>query len=324
MKLSFDECFQVFPPIDPPAGFDEFWKQSRTELKKIPVDPKLKIQLKKSIGRDSLYEISFLSHNNERIQGFYSVPKLKGKVPVIITFHDYHYKLNLQHDITHTGCAHLAITLRHHTPEMFRKPDPSDKRPKKKLPLTTSGLFSTKTSYPYACYLDALRCLDFIRLQKSVQTNNIGIIGHGYGAAMAIFLAAMAPESIKALSLERPSFVWHNSWMEDSSSDLSKETTKLLRPAKKINQKVKKNLAPLDPLLWSEKLNIPVICMIGLEDQINPPRPAFGFFNHLKTQKDMEIFPDDSVDPKFKLQRQKSFEFLTEKLIGPVKPKKVK
>ncbi len=34
--VSFDECFQTVPKLDPPSDLDSFWKEGISELKKSP------------------------------------------------------------------------------------------------------------------------------------------------------------------------------------------------------------------------------------------------------------------------------------------------
>ena len=68
-------------------------------------------------------------------------------------------------------------------------------------------------------------------------------------------------------------------------------------------------------LNWAEVISRPVLMTVRLKDEKNPPRPAFAFFNRMKTQKDMEIFPDELSDPDGSLQRKKTIRFISEALL---------
>ncbi len=339
MKVSFDECFQTFPPISAPADLDRYWSKALLQLKKAPVDARTRLQLSKSLGRESRSEVNFAAHDGTRIDGILSIPRTRGKVPAIISFHDYHERdPDLDRSSRQEGLAHLSVYLRGHGPTVApdsgatgqpdgagraagsgpaRNPGAGRGEALTALPshFRQHGLDPLEDSYVLACYLDAVRCVDFLRLQKGIDTGRIGLIGRGFGAAQAVFAAAMMKENVAALVLDRPGFLWFGAWLEDSVSDLAREMGSLLgnvSPRKK--GRLKKNLAYLEPLNWSEQLSQPVLAAIGLEDEVNPPRAAFGFFNHLKTDKSMEIYPDENTDPDGREQFKKSLRFFAEHL----------
>ncbi|MCR9143279.1 MAG: acetylxylan esterase [bacterium] len=345
MKVSFDECFQTFPPISAPADLDRYWNKALLQLKKAPVDPRARLLISKSLGRESRSEVSFAAHDKTRIEGILSVPRTRGKVPAIISFHDYHDPHpDLDRSSRQEGLAHLSVYLRNHGPDSPGAGDApgatgnetggrtttaagsrvpagvagtggATGAPKLPSLFRQHGLDPIEDSYVFSCYLDAVRCVDFLRLQKGIDASRIGLIGRGFGAAQAVFAAALMKDNVAALVLDRPGFLWFGAWLEDSISDLAGEMGSILgnvSPRKK--GRLKKNLAYLEPLNWSESLEQPVLAAIGLEDEINPPRAAFGFFNHLKTDKSMEIYPDETTDPEGREQFKKSLRFLAEHL----------
>ena len=180
-----------------------------------------------------------------------------------------------------------------------------------------AGLDVLEKSLPFLCFMDAIRCIDYLRLHRSIDSNRIGLLGRGFGAAMAVFAAAHMPANVAALSLERPSFLWLSRWIEDATGPLADDTRALLRKTGRNQARVRRHLALLDGLLWSESLSAPVQASIALEDEVRPARPAFGFFNHIVTEKSMEIYPDDIDQIDLKEERRKSMRFLSEQLSGP-------
>ena len=324
MKVSFDECFQTFPALSAPEDLERYWSKALLLLKKTPVDPRARLLISKSLGWESRSEVSFASYGDMRLEGELSVPRTRGKVPAIISFHDYHGRAPEpdRSSSRQEGLAHLTIQLRGHglsDPTAGGVPTAGATRPAETPALPSHfrkhGLEPLEDSYVFACYLDAIRCVDFLQLQKGIDADRIGLIGHGFGAALAVFAAAMMKENVAALVLDRPGFLWFNAWQEDSTSDLAREVNSLLGNASpRVKGRLKKNMAYLEPLNWSESLTQPVLAAIGLEDEINPPRAAFGFFNHLRTDKSMEIYPTDSTDPDGREQARKSLRFLAEEL----------
>ena len=306
-KKSFDECFQAFPDIKQPEKLKKFWQNALDELKKVPVSPKRKLLIKKSIGLESRQEITFIGFKTHAIQAYLSIPRKRKKVPAIISFHDYGGTNSLDKHFTEAGFAHLAVVLRGHK----NKAPVSEEEKNIEVPrhFDGYGLDPVEESYPYACILDAVRAVDLLRLEKEIDSSNIGIIGNGFGASAAIFAAVFKKENVRALVLERPGFLWFPSWMKESRSQIVQEILDYVRKSR-VKNRIRKNLEFLDPLNFCEDITIPIMTSVCMDDIINPPYPAFGFFNRLQTEKFMEIYPEENSDPDQSLQRKKSIDFI--------------
>lgn len=307
-KTSFDECFQTFPRLRSPGDLRDYWHKALLDLKKVPVEPQSRIMLKRSLGWETMQEISFRSAGDARVHGFLSVPRKRGNVPAVISFHDYGSEPQPQRDFTDAGVAHLALRLRDHAdlrPNLGA--DGVDRGP---LLMERYGLDRLEKSYPFLCFLDAIRSIDFMRLQKGIDPHRLALLGRGFGAAMAVFAASQRAD-IKAIALERPGFTWLEGYLQESASKHAEEVRRLFAGAPQGRRtKLRKNLDYLDVLNWSEILDGPVLVSVGLEDVINPPRSAFAFFNHLRVEKAMELFPDQARDPDGSIERKKGVAFL--------------
>ncbi len=306
---SFDQCFQTFPPLKPPSDLDAFWKQALNELKKIPVDPRQKIVLKKSLGLESILDVSFQSHGKTRMKGRLSIPRLRGRSPVVISFPDFGEHSETDRRLTDHGIAHLAMELRDH--ERFVRPDPRSPVPPPAL-FREYGLDVAGKSYPFACFLDAVRAVDFLRLQKGIDSNRIAILGRGLGAAMGMFAAVQRREGVLGLALERPGFAFFPQWVKDSHISFASDVRLLIE--ERGRTKIKKSLDYVDILHWSETITPPVLVTLVLDDQLHPPKCTFAVFNHLRCDKAMELYPDMTADPDGTQQRKKTMKFLSEVL----------
>lgn len=330
--------------MKPPRGLDKFWQDAILGLKRLPVEPHQKLVLKKSFGKESLSDISFQSIGPATIHGQLFVPRRRGKTPVVVHFPDYDERASFpgavkdySRSLTEKGIALLSVALRSgpdSTPTVKAVPGgrattrTNSTRPAGSRgsggntaeldipvpPLISMGIDPMEKSYLVTCYLDALRAVDFLRLQKGVDSSRIGLLGRGLGSAMAAFVAAMRPESVVAMSLERLSPAWMQRWLDDSRGPVAEQVRELLRQKSGSRTKWKKNLDLVDPLNWAPSYRIPVLVSAGLEDLVHPPLPVFGFFNHLQTEKSMQFFTDEEQDPTGKKERLTSLDFLAEQL----------
>lgn len=345
MSATFDECVQLFPESSPPDDFHDFWKSALQDLKKIPVQSRHKLILKKSLGRETRSEVFFQSYGNFELHGLLSVPRTRGKCPLVVSFHDLLTPPELQRAFTDEGIAHLSMAWRFQSstnPEQedSGKPDSEPNVTAKKTEQTPVSEKSPTTvtraeiskeeilqtelkqalqlddlykNLLFQSYLDAVRATEFARLQKGVDYNRIALYGQGLGCALAIFVANHRQDSIRAMALERLSFIWLERWLHDSKKLPANIINKTLTETRKGKSKLKKNLRYLDLLPYAENIKSSVLATVSLEDSENPPTAAFGFFNKLCSEKNMHLFPEARPDMD-KETRNACVEFLISSL----------
>jgi len=308
MPATFDECFQTFPALSPPRDFAQFWKLALESLKKIPVEPKQKMVIKRTLVREQITEVHFRSIGGYHVRAQLTVPRKRGRVPGVITLHDYQDNRRFEADryLGDAGIAHLRVDLRGH--EKTDNPPPV---PPKFC--ADTGLDPAEKSFPYFCILDAVRALDYLRLQESIDQSRIGIIGRGFGGSLAAFVAGLYPDKVHAVALERPGFVFLTKWIAESAALLAQEIREFAG-AGRAKTKSRKALEYLDCLYFAEAFKQPFFVTVGLADEKNLPAPAFGLFNHLRTEKTMDLFPDEERDASGAEQRKKSIDFLAQTL----------
>lgn len=318
MPATFDECFQTFPALHPPQDFQAFWKQGLDALKRIPVEPRQKMLLKRSVVREQTTDVHYKSVGGYEIGAELMVPRKRGRLPCVITFHDYLENPSLDPDrlIGDSGMAHLRVRLRAH--ETHSAPSVPGQPPLLPAHVKAAGLEPLEKSYLYLCFLDAVRAVDYVRLQESIDPNRIGVIGRGFGASLAVFAAGLYHDRVHAVALERPGFVHISKYLAESTAPLAfelREITGTSQPARgaprsRKGGKAKKNLEYLDCLNLAGLLKQPFFVTTGLADTKNPPAPGFALFNHLQTDKTMDLCPDEEKDPAGLDQRRKSIEFM--------------
>ncbi|HNJ33490.1 MAG TPA: acetylxylan esterase, partial [Leptospiraceae bacterium] len=62
---------------------------------------------------------------------------------------------------------------------------------------------------------------------------------------------------------------------------------------------------------FAPALKQPAFFTVGLADDKSSPACAFALFNHLQSDKTMDLYPDEEKDPLGTGQRKKSAEFLS-------------
>ncbi len=321
---TFDDCYSALPKITTPKQFDSFWEEQILKIKKKPLEPVTKIKFKKSFAKESFFEIQYNGHLDHLIHGFMNVPRKFHKVPIVITLHDYWEEFHQLNQITNflysKGIAHMHIFLQEKRilSQNSGSSAESDKEKKEFLyPTLFLDTYKQPFSYDYGVFLilDILRAIDFIRLNKSIRHDKVGILGRGLGCNLAIFAAFYKSESIKVLALERPSLVWIEAFLKYSQSQLSKEYQKILQLKKQKQKGVELYEFYNDPIYLAQEIHLPMLMSVGLQDPIHPAIAAFGFFNLYRGEKSMQIFTDEALDPNHEKERKASLEFLAQELL---------
>ncbi|MDF3820112.1 acetylxylan esterase [Leptospira sp. 96542] len=314
--VSFDECFQTVPKLDPPSDLDAFWKEGIQALKKIPLNASYKTVLKGSFIWESLNDISFQSVGNHTLYGKLAIPRKRGNRPVVVYFHDYlAIPEEIQKGYSDLGVAQLHITLRGHGEEMIQAPvDPNTGRsPIGWTPnYFAHSLDQKEDFYMRKLYLDVLKTIEFLKQSDGIDGDKIILHGKSLGSALAVFGAAYS-DKIKGLILETPSFCYIdkdqlslklNPWVKELTPFLEKRATK------KIDYK--KELAYFDALYYAKKIKIPALFSCGMEDDKSHPKSVFALFNHMNCDKRMQLYPTEGNDAGKEKQPQANLEFVKE------------
>ena len=310
---SFDKYYQNLPPFDREKDFDAFWQKAISDMKRIPVEPVMKQNPKKSTERFLVFDAAYNGFLKTHINGEILIPVSKKKPKVIIHLHEYAKLPSFPHKLADAGVAHFFITLRGHgnLPKAVGNVEP-------KTPgYMVENILDRETYYVKSLYLDIYRSVDMLRLVSDLDCSSIGIIGKGLGAAAAVFTAAHSPR-VTALSLLTPSFCHLPMSQNISTGDTAAEINSFIEIARQKKKQIKANLTYFDAMNFSDKIKIPVLVTVGFRDTVSPPECVFALFNHLLCDKTIEIYPDEGNDAGGEKQYLKSIKWIIDRIDEPV------
>ena len=66
---------KIEPTVEMPADFRKFWDSCKSELKKIPIDPRMVLIPERCTENVNVYHVSLQNINNSRVYGILCVPK---------------------------------------------------------------------------------------------------------------------------------------------------------------------------------------------------------------------------------------------------------
>lgn len=291
MAHSFDKYFLHLPALDRMKDFTEFWKSSLDAVKAVPMEGTTK-KRGSDRRRFSAFDISFRSFGKVTITGTLYIPDEAGSPKPVILIHDYNRTDSFNGIDLNPKHAYLFLNLRGY--QQMGATTPVRKTQAKEV--TTPGLMAEniadkKAIYARAAYLDCYRAIDFLRLARKLDCSSVGIIGRGFGASCAAFVAAFSTR-VGSLVLESPSLSWLHYSQNHSSGDISREINQYLHENRARRNDAKTALSYFDILNFTDQISCPVMMSTGLKDTVNPPQAAFAFFNNLLTEKTAYVYPE--------------------------------
>ncbi len=302
-KSDFDKFFLNLPPFDRENDFDQFWKKSTSEIKKIP----LEAEVKKTRGGSTaftVFDVTYHSFMKTQIHGKLFKPKKK-KPKVTIIIHDYNEAPLYRHSHLDQDTAYFFLELRGHG--VLSTENQEEQRSPGYM---IENIFDRDTYYMKAIYLDALRSVDMLRLIPDLDCSSIGVIGKGLGAAAALFTAVYS-DRVSALVMETPGFCYLPMNQNLSTGAAAAEINEFVATTKAKRKLIKTNLTYFDALNFSDKVTCPVLVTVGFKDTIAPPGCVFSFFNHLLTEKTIEVYPDGGHDCGGDKQDKKTIKWIS-------------
>ncbi len=307
---SFDRYFLNLPELTGESDFDKFWEKSINDIKKIPIEPEVKENSRKSTSKFKVYDISYNGFLKTRIKGILYRPVNSEKSRVIIHLHDYNKypDKNIKKTLSPRS-AHLLLFLRGH--EIL---DNTETNEVDTLGYMIENIIDLETYYARSVYLDTYRSIDFLRLIKFIDCSRIGIIGKGFGAAAGFFTAVHSGR-VCAIVMDSPLFCNLPLSQNISQSHAASEINDIITIQRGKKNQIKKNLSYFDIINFSHKLTCPSLFVSGLNDVISPAECIMGLFNHIQSEKEIEIFPEDGNSAGNEKQFMKSLDWLTDHVL---------
>ncbi len=307
MPLSnFDKYFLNLPPLDKKSDFDQFWEKSIAEIRKIPLETELVKNGRKSTHRFACYDVTYKGFTKTAITGELLIPRGTLKPKVILHVHDYNSEVRYQQQNLDESAAYFFMTLRGHA-DIIR---PADSEDEPSSPgYRVENILDRDTYYVKAVYLDLYRSIDMLRLVPDINFSSIGVIGKGFGAAAAIFTAAFS-DRVTALVMETPAFCHLSMSQNISESDATNEINEFIATLKAKKKQVKDNLTYFDAINFADKISCPVLTTVGFKDTLSPPECVFSLFNHIRSEKVIEVYPEEGNSAGGDAQFKKSIQWV--------------
>ncbi len=274
---------KITPGTPEPPDFDEFWKNAREQLAKLPLDVKLDELKKYSDDKQTTYKISFANISNTRIYGFLSIPKGKGLYPAIVSVPGAGPGYNTPTWVStwgKTGVIALLMNVHSYDPYVSRQELLAKyKALNKKKVYCLQGAPDRDRFFFKKSILGISRAIDYVASRPEFDKKHFVIYGSSQGGAHALILTGLNKHLTAAIS-NVPALCDHGGYLKNRMPGWPK----LLISYKKQEECLKMS-GYFDAVNFARRITVPTIVSVGFIDRTCSPSSVYAAYNQIKGPK---------------------------------------
>ncbi len=293
--LPLNDLEKYLPVRYEEKDFDEFWEKTINESFKFPLNAEIK-EANYYLETVEVYDLTFSGYKNQRIKGWYILPKMRNKkLPCIIEFIGYGGGRNFpfEHLIWPTaGYAYIIMDTRGQGSN-WSKGDTPD-YPEESNPhypgFMTDGILNPENYYYKRVIVDALRCVELATTLKEIDKEKIAITGGSQGGGIALAVSGLS-KNVKLLMCDVPFLCNFKRAVEITDDMPYGEIVNYLKIHRDKIDTVFKTLSYFDGVNFAVRAKAKALFSVALMDTICPPSTVFSAYNYYKGEKEIKIYP---------------------------------
>ena len=271
---------------DKPPDFDQFWKETKTELAEVTPDFKVTYLPDSTKDNRKVYLFEMKSLGGLTIRGYLTEPKTNNKhkkFAVLLGLPGYQVGLQPMYG-TDNDLAIITLNVR----------GQGNSRDVIHTPRDEYIFYHIEDKYKYVMrgvIMDCVRAVDFIYSRPELNHDQIMVSGGSMGGFLSIATASL-DKRIALCSAQNPilSDVYDlNGEVNWPMDDISRYVK--TKPGLTMD-KVLQNLSYFDTKNFASGLRCPTLIGMGLLDPIIPPNNVYIDYNNVNTKKHLIIFRD--------------------------------
>ncbi len=299
---------EIEPTTTLPADFEQFWKQAKDELAKVPVNPVLTLMPERCTSSVDVYHVS-IDNINGKIYGILSKPKAEGKYPAILYVPGAGIRpYNGDMWKAEKGIITFEIGI-HGIPVNLDQNVYDDLRSAALNGYQQANLDDKDKYYYKRVYLGCVRAVDFIESLDSFNEKDIAVTGGSQGGALSIITAAL-DDRINYLAAYYPALSDLTGYLHNRAGgwphmfrDTFTNTPEKIETSKYY-----------DVVNFARFVKVPGWYSWGYNDNVCPPTSMYAAYNVIKAKKELHIY-QETQHWIFPEQREKRDNWLFEQLL---------
>lgn len=299
---------EIQPTTELPAGFEEFWKNARAELAKIPVKPVMTLMPERCTSTVDVYHVG-IDNIKGKIYGILCMPKAEGKYPALLQVPGAGIRpYNGDTRNAEKGIITFQIGI-HGIPVNLDQSVYNDLAGGALEGYWQAGLDNKDSYYYKRVYLGCVRAVDFIETLEKFNGSDIAVTGGSQGGALSIVTAGL-DERVDFLAAYYPAlsdltgylYGRAGGWPHMFRNELTNKPDKI------------ETSKYYDVVNFARFVKVPGWYSWGYNDNVCPPTSMHSAYNVIDAPKELHLF-QETGHWAFPEQYQLSSSWLDEKLL---------
>ncbi|MDI4645154.1 acetylxylan esterase [Cohnella hashimotonis] len=290
LQQATEELYRYMPSLTKRDDFDDFWRETIDEAKKVPLAAK-RTRVDYPIRRANIYEIQYDGLDGTPIHGWMLVPDVGvgGPLPCLIRYHGFNGSRSEPSAFMHwvlMGFVVISVDCRD---QGGRTGNHASYSSGFSMNVASKGVHNRYEYYYRYVYMDCLKAIDFACEQTEVDRSRIVVEGGSQGGGLAMAVAALDDRPVLALA-DVP-----------SNSNLTKRVEGQHGAFASVAEYIKKhpseldlvldNLSYFDTMNMADRIACRVYASVAMKDDTCPPQMYFATYNRIAGEKDIAIYP---------------------------------
>lgn len=302
---------KIQPTVKTPADFMAFWEKEKTDLSKIPLQPKLTLIPEKCTDAVNVYHVSFRNFANSRVFGILCMPKKEGKYPALLHVPGAGIR-PYAGDLVNAQKGVITLQIGIHGIPVNLDPDVYTALSEGALRnYPTFNLDDKEASYYRRVYLGCIRAVDFLSQLPQTDTTRMGITGGSQGGALSIITATL-DSRLKYLTSFYPALSDMTGYLEGRAGGWPHLFAGQNLPFMNKPEKIA-TLGYYDVVSFARNLKTPGYYSLGYNDETCPPTSMFAAYNQIRAPKELFVV-QETGHWTFPEQNEKLNNWMLEKL----------
>lgn len=259
--------------------FAEFWKNTKTELRKVPPEFALARRPNRDSKTHQVFEVTMRSLGRVRVAGWYEKPKAAGAHPALLRVPGYGATMRP----TGQSAPWIIFSFNprgHGNSQADVKHDPVN--------YWIRGLDQKEDYYYRGAYADCLRAVDFLCSRSEVDKTRIAVSGDSQGGGLSLATAALD----QRITLCAPDIPFLCDWKKYFQTSHWPEIGKWIAAKdSRTWETTLRTMSYFDTLNLAEDIRCPVLFGLGLQDKVCPAATIFSVYNRIETLKEFHLYP---------------------------------
>ena len=295
IDMPLEQLRQYKPALYREADFESFWESTTAEALKQPIHAELIPYDLRTRGL-VCYAVRFDGYRGAdrqqggRIAGWYVRPEGNGPFPGVCMYHGYGARGPRPLDMLAIASQGVCVLSMDCRGQNGQSQDVASYAEGHQLGWMTQGIRDPRSYYFRYVYADALRALELLANREEVDETRLAVTGFSQGGGLSLAVAALSERPALCLP-DGPFLCDFRRAIDIAPAGPYAEIPAFLKSFPHLYETAIRTLSYFDNLNLAPWIGCKTIVSACLWDDVCPPSTVFGVYNHIATEKRIEVYP---------------------------------